>query len=62
LVSSLAVSEFLSISLGSPAEHDGCWLSISLGDPFLRRVESVIDPACRCQSLIGLGVDGRIAH
>jgi molybdopterin/thiamine biosynthesis adenylyltransferase len=60
LVASLAVSEFLSFTLGVPGPHDGCWVSLSLLDPFLRRVESAVDPSCRCQSLIGLGAAGKV--
>jgi len=55
LVSSLGVAELLSIVTGLGSEHDGTWLSVSLMDPFLRRVLSQSDPSCRCQSLLGLG-------
>lgn len=60
LVSSLGVAELLSIAMGVGPEHDGTWLSVSLTDPFLRRVQSTGDPACRCQTLRGLGANGRL--
>jgi molybdopterin-synthase adenylyltransferase len=55
IVASLAISEFLSIALGVPNVHDGSWLSISLSDPFLRRVKSTPVQNCRCQTIRGMG-------
>lgn len=60
LVASLAVSEFLSIAVGAGPPSDGSWLSVSLTEPFLRRVISRVDPTCRCHDIIGLGRDGMV--
>ena len=61
MVASLGVHEFLTIAAGTGPGDEGGWLSLSLLDPFLQRVNSKVDPACRCLRMTGAGETGSLA-